>query len=130
MQMFLFAALIRNNKTTELLFKDSFHLFAPEYLLEEFSKYKTEILIKSNRSNEEFNGVMDILKKRISFIPYDDFNRYIEKANRITPDPNDVEYIALAMSIKASLWSNDKDLKGIQGVMVYSTSELIELLIG
>ena len=54
----------------------------------------------------------------------------MDKANRITPDPDDAEYIALAMRVKASIWSNDKDLKGIQGVTVYSTSDLIEQLTG
>ncbi len=40
----LFAALIKNNMTTELLFKNIFHLYAPEYLLEEFIDHKDEII--------------------------------------------------------------------------------------
>lgn len=125
----LFAALIKNNKTTELLFKDKFHLFAPEYLLEEFMNHREEIEIKSDRPTDEFFEVIEILKKRISFIPYYDFKNYINRAKQMTPDPDDTEYVALALSIKASIWSNDKALKKIHGITVYSTADLIKILI-
>ena len=41
----LFAALIKDGKTTEQMFKH--RLFAPKYLLLEFGKYETEILEKN-----------------------------------------------------------------------------------
>ena len=124
----LFAALIRNNKTAELLFKDKLHLFAPEYLLDEFVEHKEEIVQKSDRPSEEFYKFLDILKKRITFCPYDDFKHYMERASEITPDPDDEEYIALAFSIKADIWSNDKSLKKIKVVDVYSTVDLVNIL--
>ena len=42
----LFAALIKEGLTSDLLFVDDFHLYAPEFLLVEFTKYKEEILRK------------------------------------------------------------------------------------
>jgi len=42
----LFAALIKQGKTDELLFVDHLHLFAPEFILIEFEKHKKEILQK------------------------------------------------------------------------------------
>ncbi|MHA2473510.1 MAG: PIN domain-containing protein, partial [Promethearchaeota archaeon] len=36
----LFAALIKDNITSELLLKREFHLFAPEFIFEEFEKYR------------------------------------------------------------------------------------------
>jgi len=124
----LFAALIRNNKTAELLFKDKFHLFAPEYLLEEFVEHKEEIVRKSDRPREEFDKFLEILKKRITFCPYDDFKNYMERASDITPDPDDKEYIALALGMKAGIWSNDRSLKKIKVVEVYSTVDLVSIL--
>ena len=44
----LFAALIKQGKTDELLFVDHLHLFAPEFILIEFEKYKKEILQKQS----------------------------------------------------------------------------------
>ncbi|MBN1390408.1 MAG: PIN domain-containing protein [Candidatus Thermoplasmatota archaeon] len=126
----LFAALIRNNKTAELLFKDKFHLFAPEYILDEFVEHKEEIVQKSDRPGEEFYRFLDILKKRITFCPHDDFKHYMKRASEITPDPDDEEYIALALSIKAGIWSNDRSLKEMKMVDVYSTVDLVNILHG
>ena len=40
----LFAALIKDSITMGFFFNRDFHLFAPEFLLEEFYKHKEEIL--------------------------------------------------------------------------------------
>ena len=53
----LFAALIKEGVSIELIFNENFHLFAPEFLLEEFTKYKNEILKKTKRTDEEFNEI-------------------------------------------------------------------------
>jgi predicted nucleic acid-binding protein len=48
---------------------------------------------------------------------------------RISPDPDDVEYIAVALSIGCVIWSNDKDLKEKQSeVKVFSTADLVSFL--
>jgi len=36
----LFSVLIKKGKTEELLFKDTLHLFAPEFFFDEFEKYR------------------------------------------------------------------------------------------
>jgi len=36
----LFAALIKRNITTELLFREHLHLYAPEFIFAEFDKYR------------------------------------------------------------------------------------------
>ena len=43
----LFSALIKRGKTEELLFKEAFHLFAPEFLFDEFEAYRERILEKT-----------------------------------------------------------------------------------
>jgi predicted nucleic acid-binding protein len=50
----LFASLIKDSLTAELLFVDHFHLHAPEFLLEELDKYRALLLEKTRRSNEDF----------------------------------------------------------------------------
>ena len=40
----LFSILIKSGKTEELLFKEDIHLFAPEFIFEEFEKYKNLIV--------------------------------------------------------------------------------------
>ena len=48
----LFAALIKEGVTAELLISDKLQLFAPKYLFEEFSKYEQLILNKTHRSKK------------------------------------------------------------------------------
>jgi len=123
----LFAALIKEGSTAELLISDKLHLFAPEFLFEEFSKYEELILKKTHRSNEEFNQFLDLLKDQITIVPKKEITPFIDKAEKISPDPKDTIYLALALALKSNVWSNDKKLKeGQNKVNVLSTEELIE----
>jgi predicted nucleic acid-binding protein len=44
------------------------------------------------------------------------------------PDPDDIDFTALALKLDCPLWSNDKELKQQTVVKVFSTSELISFL--
>ena len=67
--------------------------------------------------------------KKTSFTTLDKFKGFWEEAERISPDPDDVEYIAVALSFGCTIWSNDKDLKEKQSkVKVFSTADLISFL--
>lgn len=123
----LFAALIKEESTAELLISDKLHLFAPEFLFEEFSKYEELILKKTHRSNEEFNQFLDILKDQITIVPKKEITPFIDKAEKISPDPKDTIFLALALSLNSNVWSNDTKLKEGQNIVnVLSTEELIE----
>ena len=62
----LFAALIKEGSTAELLISDKLQLFAPEFLFTEFAKYEELILKKTHSSREEFNQFLDLLKEQIT----------------------------------------------------------------
>ena len=113
-------------KTSELLFYENIHLFAPEYLLQEFNEHKKEILQKSKLGSEDLELALSLIYTRIEFIPFSDFERYISSAKKISPDPEDVEYFALALKFGFPIWSNDKLLKEQKQVLIYSTKELLE----
>ncbi len=46
---------------------------------------------------------------------------------RISPDPDDTEYLALALRLVAAVWSNDEGLRRQSRVRILSTAELIDL---
>lgn len=123
----LFAALIKNSLSYDLLFSDRFHLFTPEYIFTEFERHKEEILEKSERSNEDFFRLLEILKRRIVLVPLEELVPYVEEAENLTPDPKDMVYFALALKLNCAIWSNDKKLKEQNKVQVYSTYELTKL---
>lgn len=55
------------------------------------------------------------------------FENFLVKANKRTPDPDDAEYLALALRFSYPLWSNDKELKKQLKIKVFSTSDLLKL---
>jgi len=123
----LFSAIIRSGKTEELMFEPVLHLYAPEYIFEEFAKYKSVILEKTGRKEDEFNQVLRILKKQIKTISNEETKKFVLKAKKFCPDDKDVDYFAAALALKCPVWSNDKALKQQNVVLVYSTSELLKI---
>lgn len=121
----LFSALIKNGITVELIVDERLKLFAPEFIFEEFLKYEQLILSKTERSDSEFQEFMTILKKRIATIPVK--KNYIIYAQKVSPDINDADYIALALQTGYPIWSNDKELKKQQIIKIYNTKELLLL---
>ena len=87
----LFAALIKEGSTAELLISDKLQLFAPEFLFEEFSKYEDLILQKTHRSNEDFNQFLELLKEQITIVPKKEIIPFIDKAEKISPEEKPVE---------------------------------------
>ena len=124
----LFAALIKVSATSDLIVDNSLHLVSVEFILEEFEKYKDLIKAKTERTEEEFERFMEIIQKRIKFIPYEEFKSFVTEAEKISPDPKDTEYLALALKLNCVFWSNDKKLKTQNKVKVYSTEDLMNEL--
>jgi len=123
----LFSVLIKKGKTEEIIFEEDLHLFAPEFIFEEFSKYEGLIRDKTERNKGEFERLMDILKKKIKTTSNEETQPYIKKAKEMSPDKNDADYIALALKLRCPLWSNDKELKKQKEVLVYSTEDLVKI---
>lgn len=125
----LFASLIKEGVTAELILDENMHLFAPEFLLEEFYNNKTEILNKTHRTEQEFNDIYNILKEIITIIPAEEFKEFLKSAEKILADHlKDIPYFALALKLKCTVWSNEAGLKNRNGVIVYSTQDILKLM--
>ncbi|MBU1200907.1 MAG: PIN domain-containing protein [Nanoarchaeota archaeon] len=120
----LFSVLIKRGKTEELILHEDIQVFAPEFIFEEFDKYAKLIIKKTERSKEELEEILDLLKKKIKTIPNEETEKHISEAKIICPDENDVEYFALALKLRCPIWSQDKALKQQKIITVYSTEEL------
>ncbi|MBA3064549.1 hypothetical protein FP803_03875 [Candidatus Woesearchaeota archaeon] len=102
---------------------------APEYIKSEFEKYKSDCLFKSQLSEHEFKIRQTELEGDIKFFKLSEYKSFLKKAIGSLSDPDDSPYIALALSINASIWSNDSHLKQQSLVKVFTTAELIEKLL-
>ena len=124
----MFAALIKKSITSELIFRNDLHLYAPEYILTEFEKYREVIKKKTERADEEFDELMELLERKIRLIPLEEIKPFVKRAEQFSPDKKDVPYLALALRMNIAIWSNDKPLKEKQNlVKIYSTKEIVEM---
>lgn len=122
----IFACLIRQGTTVEIIAEPDIHLFAPEFLIEEIEKHLEKIISKTNLSKNQLEQMLDRLQERIIFIPLNEFESFLKEADEFSPDPGDVPYLALALKLKIPIWSNDRKLKSDQKtVKVYTTHELV-----
>ena len=120
----LFAALLKEGKTSEMLFKHT--IYAPEFIFEEFKKYKDELQAKTKR--DDFNELLELFERNVILVPKEEIEPLLKTANEISPDEKDIPYFALALKQKCSIWSNDKRLKDEQQqIKVYTTDNLATL---
>lgn len=105
-----------------------FEFVAPEFLMVEIKNHADEIVTRTGLSIEKLGKVLTFLEKEIEFVPFEEFTEFYEEADRISPDPDDVQYFALALKLKGAIWSNDKALKRQSAVEVFSTGDLLKLL--
>jgi predicted nucleic acid-binding protein len=119
----LFSILIKEGYASELFFRHE--LYAPDYLLSEFSKYEGYLLQKTHRPIDEFGELLDVLSRNITFVGSAEYSSFLDAASGFSPDPFDVKYLALAIMLDCPIWSNDLRLKtGQDKVLVITTAEL------
>lgn len=106
----LFSATIKEGDNAGLLLSDRLFLIAPERLFEEFKRYREFLLMKTHRSEEEFEGFLEILAERIKIIPRVEFEPWLEEAEEKSP-VDDFPFTALAKAYGVPVWSNDRELK-------------------
>ena len=124
----LYSYFWRNTITKRLIIQEDFELYAPEFALEEIKKYKADIIKKTKITEDEFKVSKFDLAISIKFIPIEDYKKYLKQALEISPDPNDIDFLALAMKLNLPLWSNDLKLKKQNKVQILNTKEILTLL--
>ena len=126
----LISALIKDSITRKILVESGWIFFYPEIAFHEIRKYQELILEKSRMNEEEYLQVLRRLLKHIILVPQEQFNSKILDAKNLMGerDPNDVVFLALAMSINNSkIWSNDNDLSEQKEIKVLTTKDIINV---
>ena len=124
------ALISREGKASSLLFLSELQLYAPPFLLEEIEEHKSEILEKTELSELNFSIALARITSHICFVPVPDYAPYLLTTKKFSPDPDDLHYLALALSLGCPVWTNDKRLKEQTRVLVLSTHELALKLSG
>ncbi len=122
----IFSALIRKSTTRNIILSDVFDLHAPEYIFAEITKHKELLLRKSKITEGDFNALLLLLQKHVHFVSKENYIEKMAKAEDILReiDITDSPFLALAMALNCSIWSNDGHFKQQDQVGVYTTKEL------
>ena len=122
----IFSALIRKSTTRNIILSDVFDLHAPEYIFAEITKHKELLLRKSKMNEGDFIALLLLLQKHVHFVSKENYNKKMAMAEDILReiDITDSPFLALAMALNCSIWSNDGHFKKQDQVRVYATKEL------
>jgi predicted nucleic acid-binding protein len=105
------------------------NFIAPEFIKLELEEHKEECLIKSKLSEHEFEIRQKDVEESIKFFESVEYEDFLEKAEELIQDPDDIDFFALALSTNSTIWSNDPHLKEQPLVKVYDTRELLSMFL-
>lgn len=116
-----------NEKSTarNLAISSSLELCSPKTALHEINKHKQDILDAFSLSEGQFSFALKLLNATVQFAETEEYRRFLSRAIRACPDPDDIDFFALAMKLGCPLWSEEKRLKKQPKVKVFSTGELL-----
>ncbi len=109
----------------EIFFDRRFNFITTEFTLQEVKGYLPLISKKSGVDIERISLALSLLP--ITAHPKKFYQKNIQEAGRLIGkiDKKDVEILALVLSTKSPLWSEDKDFEAIKGITLLKTKDLL-----
>jgi len=126
----LFALMKPDSSASKIFHSLNKKLLAPEHIKKEFKKHEKECMLKSNLGKQEFEKRLTEVEARVIFYGPLEYSRSFNDALAVVDDPDDAHYLALALSLGASIWSNDAHFRKQRLVGVYTTRDMVELVLG
>lgn len=122
----IISALLRDSTIRRLLFDMRIEPVTCDFLIGEIHDHLDEL--KEKKRDGNFEETLQILLSYVQVIPNESYLPFIESAKRMSPDIDDVPYVALAMMLDCVLWTQDKALLNNSLIKTISTKELMDLL--
>jgi len=105
----------------------------PEFFWEELEKHFDRVLALSKLKRDELEEMLEIIREQTVTVPRELFKDELEDAKRVSPDPLNVPYVALALALGVPLVTGDKKLireLPKRGIKVVTVRELYEIVVG
>jgi len=122
----LFSFFNEKSKAREYATLLSLELYSPNFSLDELAEHKDEILKRFSLSDMQFSLILKILQSVVNFVNIKEYEQHLSKAQDVSPDPDDIDFFALAFKLECNMWSNDSKLNKQPYVEVFSTKDLVE----
>jgi predicted nucleic acid-binding protein len=123
----IISALIKESHTRHFLILSGHSFYVPEFILGEISEHVATIQRKAGLGRAGLSDMLEWLcmSAKITVVASRELKPFVPKARFVSPDPDDVQYFALALKLGCPIWSNDKRLKTQNAVRIYSSKELM-----
>src|SRR3989344_2512883 len=110
------------------LLKRGCEFFSTDKLFDELKSNKSNIIKFAHIDESDFSYLYRLLHNEIKTFSEESYNKFLSKAETISPHAKDVSYFALALSLTIPIWSDEKSFKKQSIVKVLSTAGLVKLL--
>jgi predicted nucleic acid-binding protein len=129
----IFAGLLRNSTSRELLMDPNLQLYTPETGISEIRKYENEIIKRAALEKEEFEALFTLITTNITVIEKEAYHKQMKEAEKLIGkrDPGDVPFLALALAIPNNgIWTqNVKHFSGQEKVNILTTKDVLEKVV-
>jgi predicted nucleic acid-binding protein len=125
----IISALVKDGFTRDFLINQSQDLefCTPAHTLTEIIKYKEEICRKSKMNERGFYTLLEILFKYIRIINPVFYYNYLKKAKVLIEHSSDAPFLACAIALDCSVWSDDKHFQKQKIVKILTTKDMVNL---
>ncbi len=129
----IIAALLKQSTTRRLIANPKLELFAPDFLLDEITSHKRELLSKSGLDGETFDAFLAGIGKIVTVLPEGFYREELPAALRAVPDAKDAPFLALALALggkngTVGIWSEDCHFQKQTLATHHRTSQLLKLI--
>jgi len=125
-----FSLLKKGSFTRKLAQEHSLELYSHKFILEELEEHSEELCELLKVSENKFERIKEILSKLVN-LKVKVSPQQLNRAASLISDPDDEQYLALALRLNCPIWSNDSHFQEElikNAVKVFTTEELKELL--
>src|SRR3989338_1557936 len=119
----VFSFFNKKSKARELSLSAKLNLQAPKFSLGEIKEHKDKIVKSFSLSEPQFALISKLLNTVVKFAEEKEYSKLLSEAKEVSPDPDDVDFFALALKSNIPIWSEDKELKKQSRVKVLNTKE-------
>ena len=121
----IIASLIKDSISRRIIFSPVIQFIAPDHTLKEITKYKKMICKKAKTTSNEFDILFNLIFEHIIIVPKEEYENFLDIAQTLIDDNDDVPFIALCLASKADgIWSDDTHYKTRKEITIFRTREL------
>jgi predicted nucleic acid-binding protein len=121
----LISSLLKEGLTRKIILISPFEMHTLEFANYEMDVHKEELLLKSKLDEKSYDLLKEVIFDRVNLVPLEEIEAFRGIAEEIMGDIDidDSPFLALAMSLKCPIWSNDVHFKRQNVVKAFSTKE-------